>query len=240
MVLLNARVVPGTVIERARTSLIHAAIKNPDNIDATLWPFALNHAYYVWNEVPKVNTFSPAQILSSSFSQEPLQVIKSLRVWRCPVCILDYRVANGKKIPKWEPRSRSGIYLGSSPAHASNVPLVLTLKMGHVTPQYHVVFDDCFSTVELGGSDDGTAELWQNLFSYSQSTFDYMSDEDDVFEASRFEREKEERTAKRKYDKPLNNQPGSKPAKSEVQHDDDDGEKSTVLGQINNNNNNNK
>ena len=161
-----------TVIERARNSLIHAAIKNPDNIDATLWAFALNHACYVWNDVPKVGSFSPSQILSQSFSRDALQVIKSLRVWGCPVYILDYRVASGKKIPTWELKSRRGVYLGSSPAHASNVPLVLTLKTGHVTPQYHVVFDDCFSTVESGGSDDGTAELWQKLFSFSQSTFD--------------------------------------------------------------------
>lgn len=31
-----------TVIERAHTSLIHAAVRNPDHIDATLWSFALN------------------------------------------------------------------------------------------------------------------------------------------------------------------------------------------------------
>ena len=53
-----------TVIKRARTSLIHAAIRNPDNINTALWPFALNHACYVWNEVPKEGSFSPSQILS--------------------------------------------------------------------------------------------------------------------------------------------------------------------------------
>ena len=159
-------------------------MRNPDNIDATSWPFALNHACHIWNEVPKEGSFSPSQILRKSFSRYALQIIKSLRVWGCPVYILDYRMARGKNLPKWEPKSRRGVYLGSSPAHVSNVLLLLTLKTGHVTPQYHVVFDDCFSTVESGGSDDGNAELWQNLFFYSQSTFDYMSDEDDVFEAS--------------------------------------------------------
>ena len=89
-----------TVIERARTNLIHAAIRNPDNINETLWPFALNHVCNVWHKVHKVNTFSPSQILSSSFSQEPLQLIKSLRVWGFPVDILDYRVANNKKLLK--------------------------------------------------------------------------------------------------------------------------------------------
>ena len=56
------------------------------------------------------------------------------------------------------------MYLGPSPTHSLNVPLVLTLKTGFITPQYHVVFDHCFSTVDSGGSDDGTVELWETLF----------------------------------------------------------------------------
>ena len=109
-----------TVIERARTSLIHAAIQNPDNSNAALWLFALNHACCVWNEVPKEGSFSPSQILSKSFSRDSLLVIKSFIVWGCPVYILDYWVASNKKLPKWEPKARRGVYLGLSPAHASN------------------------------------------------------------------------------------------------------------------------
>ena len=66
-----------TVIERARTSLIHAAIRIQDNINAMLWTFALNHACYVWNEVPKEGSFLPSQILSKSFACDYLHVIKS-------------------------------------------------------------------------------------------------------------------------------------------------------------------
>ena len=51
-------------------------------------------------------------------------------------------------IPKWEPRARMGIYVGRSPSHASNVALVLNPQTGHVSPQFHVVFDDDFTTVE--------------------------------------------------------------------------------------------
>ena len=50
-------------------------------------------------------------------------------------------------VPKWEPRSRLGIYVGHSPSHAGSVALVLNPKTGHVSPQFHVVFDDAFSTV---------------------------------------------------------------------------------------------
>ena len=40
-----------------------------------------------------------------------------------------------------------GVYLGHSPRHASNVALVLNITTGHVSPQYHLIFDDDFSTV---------------------------------------------------------------------------------------------
>ncbi len=51
-------------------------------------------------------------------------------------------------IPNWEPRARMGIYVGCSPAHASNVVLILNPRTGHVSPQFHVVFDDDFTMVQ--------------------------------------------------------------------------------------------
>ena len=49
--------------------------------------------------------------------------------------------------PKWDPRSRLGIYVGHSPFHAGSVALVLNPTTGLVSPQYHLVFDDDFTTV---------------------------------------------------------------------------------------------
>ncbi len=40
-----------------------------------------------------------------------------------------------------------GIYVGRSPSHASNVGLILNPRTGHVSPQFHVVNDDDFTTV---------------------------------------------------------------------------------------------
>ena len=44
--------------------------------------------------------------------------------------------------------ARTGVYLGNSPFHAGSVSLVLNNRTGHVSPQYHVVFDYTFSTME--------------------------------------------------------------------------------------------
>jgi hypothetical protein len=39
------------------------------------------------------------------------------------------------------------LYLGHSPFHAGSVALVYNPSTGHVSPQYHVVFDDDFTAV---------------------------------------------------------------------------------------------
>jgi hypothetical protein len=41
-----------------------------------------------------------------------------------------------------------GIYVGRSPAHASTVALILNPRTGHVSPQFRVVFEDDFTTVQ--------------------------------------------------------------------------------------------
>ena len=65
----------------------------------------------------------------------------NFHTWGCPIFVLDSRLQSSmSKIPKWEPRSRIGIYVGQSPCHAGNVALVLNPKTGHVSPQYHVFF----------------------------------------------------------------------------------------------------
>ena len=75
--------------------------------------------------------------------------VKTHHTLFCPVYVLDSRLqsAGGPGPPKWEPRSRIGVYLGHSPFHAGSVALVFNPSTGRVSPQYHVVFDDEFSTV---------------------------------------------------------------------------------------------
>jgi hypothetical protein len=50
-------------------------------------------------------------------------------------------------IPKWEPRARMGLYIGRSPSHAANVALIFNPCTGHIFLQFHVIFDDDFTTV---------------------------------------------------------------------------------------------
>ena len=75
-------------------------------------------------------------------------------------------------IPKWDPRARVGVYLGHSPCHAGNVALILNLQTGHISPQFHVTFDEGFSTVESLRADT-EPDNWENLvLNHSESATD--------------------------------------------------------------------
>ena len=50
--------------------------------------------------------------------------------------------------PKWEPRARTGAYMEYLDSHTGNVALLLNLQTGHASQQYHVLFDDNFTSVE--------------------------------------------------------------------------------------------
>ena len=94
--------------------------------------------------------------------------VKSYHTLFCPVYVLDSRLHNAGSPgpPKWKPRSRIGVYLGHSPFHAGSVALVFNPSTGRVSPQYHVVFDDEFSTITY--MEEGTVPPnWSDLVEHS-------------------------------------------------------------------------
>ena len=142
-----------TVTMWARALLLHALIHWPDQANLRLWPFALQHAAYLYNHMPNQRSLlSPMELLSGC--KDDHTRLQRSHVWGCPVYVLDPKLQDGKKLPKWNPRARRGQYLGQSPEHSSTIGDVLNLRTGWVSPQYHVVYDDQFTTVpnaESGG-----------------------------------------------------------------------------------------
>ena len=142
-----------TVTQWARALLLHAVISWPDSADLSLWPFAFEHAVYLWNHLPRHDSLlSPAELFSAT--KDSNNRLQRSHVWGCPVYVLDPKLQDGKKLPKWNPRSRRGQFLGQSPSHSSTIGLILNGRTGFVSPQYHVIYDDEFTTVpnaERGG-----------------------------------------------------------------------------------------
>ena len=166
-----------TIFSRARAMMIHAAIRWPDQTDSTLWPLAVDYAVHLHNNLPKDQLkYSPSEIFCGSKSEH--YELKQARVWGCPVFVLDASLQDGKKLPKWQPRSRQGVYLGVSSEHASNVGLVMNLNTKHISPQYHLVYDELFLTVPSNG--EVAPPLWKELFSKHrvQTSYDFVLDDE--------------------------------------------------------------
>lgn len=129
--------------ETARSSLAYAAHRNPAVTDH-LWPFALRHASYTRRLLPRSGKIqSPLEIFSASTVRPNL---KNLHPFGAPTYVLQESLQSGNSQPKWNERSRVGVYLGHSRQHASNVSLILNPKTGYVSPQFHCIFDDAFET----------------------------------------------------------------------------------------------
>jgi len=145
--------------EHARTMLLHASHRWPKAINSHLWPYALRQAAHVRNHVPQANEgASPIEKFSETNARN--QVFhKHQHTFGCPVYVLEAPLQSGLgSKPKWTERARVGAYLGHSNNHSHSVALVLNLATGHVSPQFHVVFDDKFETVN---QDHLAASLWQ-------------------------------------------------------------------------------
>ena len=130
---------------KVRTILLHAKRHWPAMITITLWPFALKYTEMFHNHLNiDDNGLAPIQKFCNTTENIDLH---DLHTWSCPCYILDKRMQSGTVMPKWGARSRLGIYLGHSPCHVGSPALVLNAKTLHISPQFHVVFDDNFTTI---------------------------------------------------------------------------------------------
>lgn len=154
-----------TITDMARTMLLHASTRWPEVADPTLWPMAIDYAVYIHNHIPSATTgLSPADILSGS--KWPTQKCHTLHVWGAPTYVLATALQDVNPYPRWSTRSRRAVFLGLSNSHASSCPLVLNLASQFISPQFHCVFDDWFSTVVADRSEDDP--IWQNFLEHSK------------------------------------------------------------------------
>eukprot|EP00804_Cyclotella_cryptica_P001335 CCRYP_014115-RA/>CCRYP_014115-RA protein AED:0.38 eAED:-0.10 QI:0/0/0/1/1/1/2/0/180 len=83
---------------------------------------------------------------------------------------------DGKKILKWESRAWQGIFVGFSPGLSSLVPLILNPRTQHISPQYHVIFDDAFSTVPSLATVEEHDQQFEKLFQTTRKSMDLFEE----------------------------------------------------------------
>ena len=148
----------------ARTVLLHAQRRWPKAVGSILWPFAWKDYERRFNNLrlrddgrSALNRFSGSDVRAD---------LRDFHPFGCPVYVLGSPLQDNSPLPKWNPRARVGIYLGQSPCHASSVALVLNPRTLHVSPQFHLVFDDEFSTVPFLSNGE-IPPHWSDLVSRS-------------------------------------------------------------------------
>ena len=127
----------------------------------------------------------PLKSLAVSLSRR-LNTSHAAMLGGCPVYVLDPKLQDGKKLPKWQARARRGQYLGTSPDHSSTVGLIHNLRTGFISPPYHVIYDDLFSSVhnaESGGlphAPEFNGDFWHRLIETGLESVLPDDDEDPV------------------------------------------------------------
>jgi len=147
------------IVDQSRTMLLHASHRWPKAVSAALWPCALLHSARIRNNMSTMTEgATPLSIFSGSKVKDNV-FWKHQHTFGCPAFVLDAPLQGsiGGK-PKWSERSRVGVCLGHSSQHSSTVALILNPTTGHVSPQFHIVFDDLFETVKQGADCES---LWQ-------------------------------------------------------------------------------
>jgi len=112
-----------------RTVLLHSMRMCPEMVSVALWPMAFAHTCRRYNELDfEDQGVTPLE----RFSGVRKDIDPSIyHTWGSPIYVLDDRLQSGLgSAPKWDPRSRLGVYLGASPFHASSVVLVLNPTLG--------------------------------------------------------------------------------------------------------------
>ena len=115
---------------------------------------ALVQTFCQWLLVmPPILTIT-CQILRTSCllisSMEINSPVTSSNIFTCGVVLSTSCIPCFKKVINSQNISHglvAGYFFGFNPNHSSDIPLILYTDTGHISPQFHVIFDDSFRTV---------------------------------------------------------------------------------------------
>jgi hypothetical protein len=111
-------------------------------------------------------------------------LLSDCHIWGCPTFVLESKLQKGGvKIPKWAPQSRQGAFVGFSKLHSSPIGLIFNRTTGSITTQFHLVFDDSFSTVH--SNEDTVPDTWNHIITRPSTCLHAELDDDDYSDSIR-------------------------------------------------------
>jgi hypothetical protein len=82
----------------------------------------------------------------------------------CPVYALDQGMQKGTSTHKWTKRTTQKVYVGHLHHYSKSVTMVQDPNMKLVSPQFNVMFDDNFDTVQAPNPNIKQADTMDRLF----------------------------------------------------------------------------
>jgi hypothetical protein len=144
--------------------LNHAISRWDKTITAELWTFAIKHAATIYNTTKgrsRDYDLSPWEQFTGERSKLNQTYMHPLC---CPVYVLDQRMQEGTSPPKWKKRTTQKVYVGHLHHYSKSVPMVWDPKTKLVSPQFHVMFDDNFDTVQAPNPNIKQSDTMDRLF----------------------------------------------------------------------------
>ena len=86
-----------TITYWARAMMLHQLLHWPEAFDEAYWPFAMEQAVHIWNNLPREDSGLTPTELFTGIKQPENGAILRARVWGCPSWVLDPTLQDGKK-----------------------------------------------------------------------------------------------------------------------------------------------
>ncbi len=134
---------------------LHWSKYDAENLE--LWDFDVKNAVWLHNRIS--NHFfglTPLELFTKAKANH--YELLCTHVWGCPVYVLDPKLHDGQKMPKWNCWSNMGQFISSL------VPNVHYLSTDYLSPQYNLIFDNLFETVFSTSNDAPLDDIFNHPF----------------------------------------------------------------------------
>jgi hypothetical protein len=116
----------------AWTFMVNASLHWMDLVfdDLSLCSFLVKHSVWIYNRVPNARSgLTPLELVTKE--QSDYKDILRCHVWGCPVYVLEAKLQNDQKLPKWTRRACLRQFVGFSDEYPSLVANVRHLTWSH-------------------------------------------------------------------------------------------------------------
>jgi hypothetical protein len=152
--------------------LDHAISQWDKTITAKLWPFVIQHAATIYNTTKRRSRDYDLSLWEQFTGERSKLNQTDMHPLSCPVYVLDRRMQEGTSPPKWTKRTTQKFYVGHLHHYSKSVPMIWDPKTKLASPQFHVMSNDNFDTVQAPDPNVKQSDTMDRLFQTNRYIYD--------------------------------------------------------------------